>query len=241
MIIERYNKNIGCLITEQDQLILQSKTVGVIGAGGNGGYIIEFLTRLGINKLIIFDGDSFSKSNLNRQIYCTEQTLGQNKANIAKERCSEINSSLIVHALSKYCDEQDIDLLSHCDIIFYEADPYINVGLLRETLRKLIIAYNIPVIDGGVLDFGSELSIVTKNDLSLFDSFTKKYIKQSKETPEQLVMSQPAYLCALQAALKVNAMVQYLCGKKYAPYDELFTFDCIHGKINRSDRFGKIN
>ena len=46
-----YKKNLGKNFNLQDQKILNNQIVTVIGCGGNGGYIIEFLERLGIKKL----------------------------------------------------------------------------------------------------------------------------------------------------------------------------------------------
>jgi molybdopterin/thiamine biosynthesis adenylyltransferase len=45
-----------------------------------------------VKHIIIFDGDYFVESNLNRQILCTEKTIGCNKAKIAALRVKEINS-----------------------------------------------------------------------------------------------------------------------------------------------------
>ena len=64
-------KNLGKNFNLQDQKILNNQIVTVIGCGGNGGYIIEFLARLGVKKLILFDGDNFELSNINRQIGAT--------------------------------------------------------------------------------------------------------------------------------------------------------------------------
>ena len=42
MTIERYIRNYGELISPEDQQILLDKTCAVLGAGGNGGYVIEY-------------------------------------------------------------------------------------------------------------------------------------------------------------------------------------------------------
>ena len=89
----RFKRNIGAL-TEEECLILNSKKVFVAGCGGLGGYIIEYLTRLGIGEIIACDGDSFDETNLNRQLLSTEANLGKNKALAAKERAKSINSSI---------------------------------------------------------------------------------------------------------------------------------------------------
>ena len=47
---------------------LKDKSVLIVGCGGLGGYVIEELSRIGVGKLILVDGDVFSRSNMNRQL-----------------------------------------------------------------------------------------------------------------------------------------------------------------------------
>ena len=75
MFLERYNNNLGTLLNKEQQLELFNKTITVLGCGGNGGYVLEFLARLGVKEIIIFDGDNYDISNLNRQIYCNSNTI----------------------------------------------------------------------------------------------------------------------------------------------------------------------
>ena len=72
---------------------LKNSHVAVFGAGGVGGYAIEALVRSGVGKIDIFDNDTVSVSNFNRQIIATEKTLGMAKTEAAKTRVLEINPS----------------------------------------------------------------------------------------------------------------------------------------------------
>ena len=55
----RYKNNIGTYLSEENQKELLNKTFAVIGLGGNGGYIAEFLARQGCKKMILIDFDLF--------------------------------------------------------------------------------------------------------------------------------------------------------------------------------------
>lgn len=59
--------------------LLQTR-VFVLGCGGLGGHVASLLARLGVGGLRLCDSDIFEESNLNRQYFCTESTLGQPKA-----------------------------------------------------------------------------------------------------------------------------------------------------------------
>ncbi|MBQ9068121.1 MAG: ThiF family adenylyltransferase [Eggerthellaceae bacterium] len=92
---KRYARNIEAL-SEEECVRLAGKHVTVVGCGGLGGLVIEALARIGVGTLRIIDGDVFEESNLNRQIACTEQDLGCEKALVAADRVGAINSTVLV-------------------------------------------------------------------------------------------------------------------------------------------------
>ena len=51
-------------LTQQEQRQLWESHVCVVGCGGLGGYIIEYLARVGVGRLTVVDGDRFEPSNL---------------------------------------------------------------------------------------------------------------------------------------------------------------------------------
>ena len=65
--------------------------VAVFGIGGVGGYVVEALARSGVGALDLIDDDKVSLTNLNRQLHATYSTLGQYKADAAKQRILDIN------------------------------------------------------------------------------------------------------------------------------------------------------
>lgn len=78
------------LLDEDEQDTLQRATVAVCGCGGLGGYVVEQLARFGVGRLLLFDPDSFSASNLNRQLLATRETLGCNKSAAAAARVRQL-------------------------------------------------------------------------------------------------------------------------------------------------------
>ena len=76
---------------------LSHARVALFGLGGVGGYALEALARAGVGELHLIDNDSFSLSNLNRQILATQKTVGRPKVEVAKERVLDINPQALVH------------------------------------------------------------------------------------------------------------------------------------------------
>lgn len=81
---------------------LQQARVAVFGLGGVGGYVVEALARSGIGALVLIDHDSISITNLNRQILATWDTVGQDKAEAAKNRVLSINPQIQVNAIKAF-------------------------------------------------------------------------------------------------------------------------------------------
>ena len=75
-------KNIGPLGQKK---ILTSKVL-IIGMGGLGCPVAEFLTRSGIGTLGIVDHDTVSLSNIHRQSLYNEKDINQSKVNIVKKK-----------------------------------------------------------------------------------------------------------------------------------------------------------
>ncbi len=71
--------------------------VAVFGVGGVGGYTVEALARSGIGTLDLIDPDTVSLTNLNRQIFALQSTLGRRKVDAAKERIADINPRAVVN------------------------------------------------------------------------------------------------------------------------------------------------
>ena len=75
---------------------LAASRVTVFGIGGVGSYCAEALARMGIGNITIVDDDVVAPSNLNRQLYALQSTVGQPKVDIAAARINDINPDCIV-------------------------------------------------------------------------------------------------------------------------------------------------
>lgn len=235
---QRFEKNIDEILTEDLQYELLTKNIAVIGCGGQGGYILEYLIRLGVKSITFWDGDEYTVSNLNRQIGCTEQTIGKNKAEILALRLNEINSQTTVNARNWFFGDKENDFfdLLQMDLIFMAADCYYNIIKMRTLLKKALIQ-GIPIIDCPAHLLGGSVYIDTKNDLQHFDIVTTNLLKQSIEVNPP-PCSQTAYKCALIAAEAVNQMVLYFKKSRYACIDTHLDIDIYHHKYNFSDKYG---
>lgn len=89
----RYQRTERIIGTEKVNL-LHKKKVAVFGLGGVGGHCIEALARVGVGTVALVDGDSFDVTNLNRQLFATEETIGMDKVDGAECRLKKVNSKV---------------------------------------------------------------------------------------------------------------------------------------------------
>lgn len=96
------------VIGKQNVEKLKNSNIIVLGVGGVGGYVVEMLTRLGIENLTIVDFDLVSKSNLNRQIIALNSTIGKPKVEVLKNRILDINPACKIKEINTKILEKNV-------------------------------------------------------------------------------------------------------------------------------------
>ena len=177
--------------------MLLDKTAIIIGAGGLGGYVVEYLARLNIAKLVIMDGDVFDESNLDRQLYSAYENLGKFKAQAAAERIKKI-SRTDAFAVNEFFPNDIIDGIN-ADIIVDCLDNVKDRLLLEEYAANR----GIPLVHGAINGAFGQVTTIMPGD------YTLKYIYKDREISVSKTMS---YVPALVAALEASEALKTLTG-----------------------------
>ena len=133
------------LLISADQLNkFCNSNVLIVGIGGVGGACFEALVRMGIKNITIVDGDTFSTSNLNRQLLCTNSNIGHSKVKEALLRAKSINSDILVDCKEMFLNEANIDEIDYSkyDYIIDCCDTMTTKLLLV----KKALEYNVKII-----------------------------------------------------------------------------------------------
>lgn len=123
------------LIEKETFMKIQKTRILLIGLGGVGGYTLECLLRSGFQNITVIDGDTFEISNMNRQILCLTDTLGQNKVDAAKKRAELINPICNLIAIHKTLIKEEItkEFISSYNYIIDACDSKeVKIALMRE-------------------------------------------------------------------------------------------------------------
>lgn len=132
------------LLGEEAIEILSRKKVAVFGIGGVGSWCCEALGRSGIGHLALFDHDTVSLSNLNRQLVALRSTIGRQKVAVMADRLRDINPEITVeeHPIFYMPENADTIDLSGYDCIVDAIDTVTAKLCLIERAAKL----GVPVI-----------------------------------------------------------------------------------------------
>ena len=132
------------LLGEDGLAALQSARVAVFGIGGVGGHLCEALARAGVGELHLFDKDTVSLTNINRQAVALHSTVGLPKVEVMKARIADINPDcrVVTHEVFYLPENADAYDLSGYD---YIADAIDTVSAKVELICRAK-AQGVPII-----------------------------------------------------------------------------------------------
>ena len=156
--LEKYSrqiilKNIGVLGQKK---ILNSKVL-IIGMGGLGCPVAEFLTRSGIGALGIVDYDLVGLSNIHRQTLYDEKDLGKPKVKAAKKKLNNINSKTKINIYNfKLHKKKFTEIIKNYDYIVDGTDNFETKFLINDIslkYKKFLVTGAISKFDGHIFTF----------------------------------------------------------------------------------------
>ncbi|OGV41590.1 MAG: thiamine biosynthesis protein ThiF [Legionellales bacterium RIFCSPHIGHO2_12_FULL_42_9] len=161
--MNRYQRQLA-IIGHDGQELLEGSTVLVIGAGGIGSPVLNYLAAAGVGQLIVVDHDTVELSNLHRQTLFNEADIGCHKAHRAAETLSERNSDVVIEAYPcEFTVELAQQLMPSVDLVIDSTDNYGSRYLINDSC----VAFRKPLISCSVFK-----NII---QLALFDTRTICY------------------------------------------------------------------
>jgi molybdopterin/thiamine biosynthesis adenylyltransferase len=155
MQIRRYARHI---VLPEIGGIGQSKLIAsrvlVLGAGGLGAPLLQYLAAAGIGTLGVVDDDTVDLSNLQRQVIHRTNDIGASKVLSAQRALSDINPEVTVQAHPERLTAGNVErLVADYDIVADGSDNFATRYLLNDTcfrLRKPLVAAAILRFDGQI-------------------------------------------------------------------------------------------
>lgn len=152
------------LLGSQAMEKIKKATVAVFGLGAVGSFATEALARTGVGNLYLIDFDKVDASNINRQLFALNSTIGREKAKLACERVKDINPGCNVELHSSFINAKSLeDLLSEdIDVVVDAIDGLNSKTNLIVGARELNFAVVSSMGAGGRTD----ISMIKTGDIS---------------------------------------------------------------------------
>ena len=116
--------------------IIQSKVL-IIGMGGLGCPVAEFLTRAGVGTLGIIDYDNVDLSNIHRQSLYNVSDIKKFKVLVAKKKLKKINSKINIICHKIRIDKNNLKkIIAEYDYIVDGSDNFETKFLINDTCKK---------------------------------------------------------------------------------------------------------
>jgi molybdopterin-synthase adenylyltransferase len=152
--LERYARHIVLReIGGAGQVALREATVTVIGAGGIGVPVLQYLAAAGIGRLRIIDDDVVSLSNLQRQVMYDVADIGSSKAERAAARVTAMNPETKVDIVEQRIDATNAGGLLTGDVIVDGSDNFATRLAVADTAYTL----RIPLVSAAIGQFHGQL------------------------------------------------------------------------------------
>ena len=157
-LIQRYSrqiilKDVGPIGQKK---IINSKVL-VIGAGGLGCPVIDYLSRAGVGNIGIVDNDKVNISNIHRQSLYNSKDVGKFKVNVAKQKVKLINPQIKIKTFKARIDKKNIEkIFKSYDFIVDGSDNFKTKFLLNRYClnhKKILIVGAISKMDGHIFTF----------------------------------------------------------------------------------------
>jgi adenylyltransferase/sulfurtransferase len=145
----------------EGQARLRSASVLVVGAGGLGVPVLQYLAGAGVGRIGIVDADRLEPSNLHRQTWYALADCGREKSTLAAERVRALNPEVRVESHSLRLDISNAERLAggH-DLILDCSDNFATKFLLND----LALRTRKPVLFASVYQYEGQLQLVRGDD-----------------------------------------------------------------------------
>ncbi len=146
---------------ESQQKLLQARVL-VVGAGGLGCPVLQYLTAAGIGTLGIADGDVVSISNLQRQVLYDTDSIGSKKARTAAMKLRRLNPEIAILVHDTITVDNALELFESYDVIVDCTDNFAS----RYLINDACVLLKKPLVFGAIYQFEGQVAVFNVADSS---------------------------------------------------------------------------
>ncbi|SJZ87637.1 Molybdopterin or thiamine biosynthesis adenylyltransferase [Enhydrobacter aerosaccus] len=200
------------------QAKLAAASVLVVGAGGLGCPVLQYLAGAGIGHLTIVDHDTVEETNLHRQPLYAMFDIGRPKAEAARAVLQRFNPGIVVEAVVERLTPQNVErLVAAADIVVDAADSFAATYILSDACHVA----NKPLVSASVIGLTGYVGAFCGGSPSYRAVFPEVSIDGGTCATVGVLGTAVAVLGSLQAHIVLNLLL----GMEPSPLGRVVTFD----------------
>jgi adenylyltransferase/sulfurtransferase len=198
---------------ETGQRRLAAARVLVVGAGGLGAPVLQYLAAAGVGTIGVVDDDLVSESNLHRQVIHDMASVGSAKVISAARRIEGLAPEAVVEPFRLRLDESNAaSLISGYDLVVDGADNFATRYLVNDTCAEL----GVPLVWGSVLQFDAQVSVFWSHPPAGFPAVTLRDLFPTPPAPDSVPSCAEAgvlgALCGIVGSMMATEAVKLITG-----------------------------
>jgi adenylyltransferase/sulfurtransferase len=133
----------------------------VVGAGGLGAPVAQFLASAGVGTITLADPDNVDLTNLQRQILYATRDVGHRKVDAARARLSSINPDVRIETIPLRLGPDDLAPLAvRADVVVDCCDNFAT----RHAVNRACVAARTPLVSGAAIRFDGQIAVFDARD-----------------------------------------------------------------------------
>jgi molybdopterin/thiamine biosynthesis adenylyltransferase len=225
--LRRYNRHIIIPgIGEEGQIKLKNASVLVIGTGGLGCPVLQYLTAAGVGNIGLIDFDRVNETNLPRQILYRADDIGKLKTIISKQRLEQLNNHVNIQILNiKFGKDNARIFVSDYDIIVDATDNYES----RYTINDACVVAGKPMVHGAIYKFEGQVSVFNYNKGPTYRCYNPE-IKKEFRNPDPSEIGMINVLPGITGTYMANEAIKIILQTGKVLSGEVLIFNILTNK-----------
>ncbi|HPI68579.1 MAG TPA: HesA/MoeB/ThiF family protein [Bacteroidales bacterium] len=213
-------------ITGQEKL--KKASVAVVGAGGLGCPLLQYLTAAGTGRLGIIDFDTVDETNLQRQILYRSDDQGKLKTIIARKRLEQLNPLVKTEIFNIRLDTSNaMMILKDFDIIADATDNFET----RYVINDSCILLNKPMVHGAIHEYEGQVSVFNYEGGPTYRCFNPGDSTRKLKNPSGSDTGILGVLPGLTGTLMANEIIKMITGAGIVLNGKILVFNILHNSF----------
>ncbi len=223
--LRRYSKQIMLPETgKEGQVKLKMAKVLVIGAGGLGCPVLQYLAAAGVGKIALAEFDTVDEGNLQRQVLYGSDDLGKLKSIIAARRIEQLNCLINTVVINLKIDSRNsLTILRDYDIIVDATDNF----RTRYIISDSCVILNKPMVHGAIYKYEGQVAVFNYRGGPTYRCF-------NPSLPEENAISSPpetgllGVLPGVTGTIMANEVLKIITGYGEVLSGKILIFDLLN-------------